>query len=81
MNKNFLLGICIAVFALGYYIVVRKSIEHRYQFTHEPLHEFEKVAVPEYYRAVIGYDSLQVTWFMNKREVNFCNPNKYNKHH
>lgn len=41
------------------------------------LHELQNIPVPEYYRKIIGYDSLQMIYFLGKWEVNFCYPNEW----
>lgn len=40
------------------------------------LHELENVAVPDEYRKIIGYDSVQM-FFLGKWEANFCYPNEW----
>lgn len=41
------------------------------------LHEVEKVAVPDFYRKILGYDSLEMIYSLNKWNVNFCYPNEW----
>lgn len=41
------------------------------------LYEGQCIAIPDYYRRLFGYDSVQFIDFMGKREANFCYPNKF----
>lgn len=43
------------------------------------LKEAENVAMPEYYRHITGYDSVEVIFFMGKWKVNFCYPNEWER--
>lgn len=62
---------------IGWILCIRhvNGLEKRWLF------EYEKLAVPEYYRAIIGYDSVQLTTELwTKRWVaNFCYPNNLKK--
>lgn len=65
-------AIVVSVFIAGYVSYLQR--QHRPNYV---LHEVEKVAVSDFYRKIIGYDSLEMIYSLNKWNVNFCYPNEW----
>lgn len=73
MKFQELLCYIILIGLLIFFIGERKKDEPKINV----LHEAENIAVPEDYRKIIGYDSVEAVFFMGKWEVNFCYPNQW----
>lgn len=72
---KYVLIFCIGVIMVWLWVsIYRSENNHRPNYV---LHEVEKVAVPDFYRKIIGYDSLEMIYSLNKWNVNFCYPNKW----
>lgn len=73
MKIQELLCYVILIGLLIFFIGERKKDEPKINV----LHEAENVAVPEDYRKIIGYDSVEIIFTGGKWWVNFCYPNEW----
>ena len=70
-----LLGlVCIAIY-IGYKLCTTVPEHKRIPFG-PIVYPLQCMPMPDQYRSITGYDSVQYLYFMDKLELNFCHPNK-----